>query len=91
MDAADELRQAAAILRNPYRCGSVELMQAEADLLDAIADQWPTGPVHTSTEPAARVRRAALATARAINGTTRQPMTDPARTPHGTRQDRSSA
>lgn len=39
-----------------------------ADWLDAEADTWPTTPAHTSTEPAARRRRSALALAHAILG-----------------------
>jgi hypothetical protein len=40
-----------------------------ATWLEAEADTWPTAPAHTSTEPAARRRRAAIAQARLINGT----------------------
>lgn len=56
------------------RCGvpqDTELTPEDlADLLDAIADAWPKHEPHTSTAPAARVRRCALAVARALNSTT---------------------
>lgn len=78
----DELRQAAAILRNPYRCGSVARMESEANLLDAIADGIDElGAVEASASKAVhpttplglgapnRSWTAALAVARAINGT----------------------
>lgn len=39
-----------------------------ADLLDAIADEWPTTIVHTSTQAASTRRLRALSVARLING-----------------------
>lgn len=47
---------------------AVPLRENLAGLLEAEADAWPTGPARTSTEPAARRRRAALQFARTILG-----------------------
>lgn len=38
-----------------------------ADILDALANSWPTAEAHTTTAPAAAARRAALGFARQIN------------------------
>ena len=77
---AAELRQAAEVLRYPYRCGNPALMEAEAELLDALADGMDefgamegsaSQAVHSTTPlglgAPSRLWTAALAVARAIN------------------------
>lgn len=76
---ADEIRLAVETLRNPLRCGNPEHMEAEAELLDAIADGMDelgavegsaSGAVHPTTPLGLgapnRSWTAALAVARSI-------------------------
>jgi hypothetical protein len=65
MTPTKELRAAVEVLRDPCHC--LPHARLFADLLEAIADDWPRGPVHTSTAPQAAVRQCALAVARAVN------------------------